>query len=719
MPAQTRIIRIPRPFTKGWVTDRPPWSLDPQEMADGQDVFWPRGVAVMRRPWDYVQAQNPLGSSDTLAGVMAVQFSPQSSTVTYVVTDVNGRVGIANTGSAQVAFTGQSGVTYLPRAYFDGEVLLCPQDGVSPILRWSGLNGSLTNIVNITYDSLATSSGPTTATSLQHARNSPVITGSNTTFTTQSPASSYIAFNKDGNFGLNMRVEKVDSNTSLALKSPPFMLSTASSPVTLTDFTLTASPYGVLGLRVAVADMGTATISSTSLTGQGTTWTTSGRGYGALAAGDVIARLAQPAIGSNPAVTSPPTAGVISSVTNATSATLSFAPGTTLTTAPYVALRAMPGREVCAHQGRLWITGVDWEPNRVYVTPPDTSGYELGQQFNGQDSPEVDFAAASQAKFIEVPDRFADGRIVSLLSGRNVLLVLRTNNCYGVFGAWPGVTVEQIADGAGCVDIRAAISADDGLYWCGEEGIYRYVPGRGIQDITAMKVNREWRRLMRERSDGAIVSMGVVNKHIVISYLDGPDYGIGSGDQGAETWVYDTVTDTWCGSASDIFARYMNTARLRGLPDDLFFVEGDPAVRRIGALASSFTDDDSEPISGANVPNFFASSGSVLTGGATDLFRPVEVRVAYECEGTDSSIDVSTANVEGDMSFPTSQYELPETFGEIATQKLRARTNALDVSLIGKQTRRFGVLFQSGPVAPERLVVHELQIVAREYNTRD
>ena len=115
--AQTKIVRISRPFTKGWITDRPRWSLDQQEMADGQDIFWPRGVAVQRRPWDYVQAQNPLGTSGVLSSVIAVQFQSDSTAVTYVVTDNAGRVGIANTGSAATSFTAQS-TTYIPSPQF-------------------------------------------------------------------------------------------------------------------------------------------------------------------------------------------------------------------------------------------------------------------------------------------------------------------------------------------------------------------------------------------------------------------------------------------------------------------------------------------------------------------------------------------------------------------------------------------------------------------------
>ena len=715
MPAQTKLVRIPRPFTKGLVTDRPRWELEQQEMAAGQDVIWPRGVAVQRRPWSYTQAANPLGSTNTLGGVMAVQLSPASTDVTYVVTDVAGQVGIANTSTAQVAFTGQS-TTYLPRAFYDGEVLLCPQDGVSPILRWGGLNGSLTQITNIEYSAITVSAGATTATNIEHARGSTVINGSNTTFTTQSPARSYIGFGINGNFGQCFRVDNVESNTRLTLKTSPFMLSSASSPLTLTDFTLTASPYGVLGLRVAVTEMGTATISGTDLTGQSTRWNTNGVGYGQLAAGDVIARLAQPAAGSTAAVTSAPGAGVVATVTSATAGTLVLTPSATFTTSPYVALRSMPGRDVCAHQGRLWITGVQWEPNRVYVTPPNTLGYELGQQSNGEDSYEVDFASAVQAKYIEVPDRFSDGRVVTLLSGRNVLLVLRSNNCYGIFGAWPGVTVEQIADGAGCVDVRATATSEGMMFWAGEDGIYKYVPGSGIQDITQRRVNNEWRRLMRERSSSAIVSLGMVNRHLIVSYLDGSAYSLGSGSQQSVTWVYDTVTDTWCGTASDIRARYMQTARLRGMTDDLFFIEGDPTVRKIGALAASFTDDDSTPVAGDKTPSFYAETGSILTGAATDSFRPIEMRVGYECEGIGSSLDIKTGSTEASPS--ATQTALVATTGDIATAKVRASTSSSTSAALGTQGRQFGMRIEAEG-NPTRVAVHEVQMTAREYNNRD
>lgn len=714
MPSQTKLIRIPRPFTKGWVTDRPRWSLDQQEMADGQDVFWPRGVAVQRRPWSYVQATDPLGSSAVLGGVMAVQFLPQDEAVNYVVTDSIGRVGIADSGNNQVAFTGPTATTYLPRAFYNGELLLCPQDGVSPILRWGGLNDGMDFIVGPASGGVGATA---TGTSISHARNSKVLTGSGTEFTTQAPANAYVGLNNIGNFGPTLRVVKVESDTSLSVQTTPFMLSTASSPVSIAMSRIDYSPYGMIGLRAAVTQMGTGTISSTTLTGQATAWKQSGQGYGALAAGDVIARLSQPSVGGAAAINSTPDAGIISAVASDNSATLLYAPGVTYTASPYVALRSMPGRDVCQHQGRLWITGVEWEPNRVYVTPPTTAGYELGQETNGEDSFEIDYANAAQAKYIDVPDRFSEGRVVTMLSGRNVLLVLRSNNCYGVFGAWPGITVEQIADGAGCVDLRAAVVADDAMYWCGEEGIYRYVPGSGIVDISLGRVSREWRRIMRDRSSSAIVSMGVVNRHIVISYLDGSTYGLGAGDQDSVTWLYDTVTQTWCGKVSDVRSRYMNTARLRGAPDDLYFIEGDPAKRKIGALASSFTDDDSATISGENIPTFYAETGSIVTGQATDSFRVTELRVGYECEGTlDPTLVVKTGA--SDASPTVTQATLPATT-DISTAKLKASTSSSTGAGIGKQTRQFTTRIEQGSEKPLVARIHELQVVAREFSPRD
>ena len=711
--AQTKIVRISRPFTKGWVTDRPRWALDQQEMADGQDIFWPRGVAVQRRPWDYVQAQNPLGTSGILSSVIAVQFQPDSTTVSYVVTDNAGRVGIANTASAATAFTAQS-TTYLPRAFYDGEVLLCPQDGISPIIRWSGYAGTVGNVAS---------------TSIAWARNTPQVTGIGTTFTTDLPVYSYLNIERNGNFGPNFRVEQVQSNTSVSLKTNPWMSEATSSPITVTPGALAfqRSPYGTLGLRVAVTGVGAATVSSssTSLTGKATTWASYGQGYAPLASGDVIALLPQPATSTLSAIISTPDVGVVSSVTNATTATLKLAPGVSFSDCAYVALRSMPGKEICSHQGRLWITGVAWEPNRVYVTPISGSVidarnneiYNLGTSKNGENAYSSEFSSSVQAKYVDVPDRFSEGKIVGLLSGRNVLLVLRSNSCFGIFGAWPGITVEQIADGAGCVDVRATAVADDGLYWAGEEGIYRYVPGRGIEDITRERVNREWRRIMRDRSTSSIVSLGVINKHVLVSYLDGSAYGLGSGSQTSVTWVYDTVSNTWCGKASDIRARYMQTARLRGLPDDLFFIEGDSSVRRIGSLASAFSDDDSAPASGAQKPSMYAESGSILTGTATDSFRTIEMRVGYECEGSGSTLTVKTANDEDSPA--ATQATLAATSGDITTTRLRASTASSTSAALGKDGRQFGFRFEASGSDADRIALHEVQVTAREYGNRE
>jgi hypothetical protein len=161
----------------------------------------------------------------------------------------------------------------------------------------------------------------------------------------------------------------------------------------------------------------------------------------------------------------------------------------------------------------------------------------------------------------------------------------------------------------------------------------------------------------------------------------------------------------------------MQTARLRGLPDDLFFIEGNPTDRRIGALASSFTDDDSPTTTGEKVPTFYAETGSIVTGQATDSFRVTEMRVGYECEGTlNPSLVVKTGA--SDASPTVTQATLPATT-DITTAKLKPSTSSATNAGIGKQTRQFTARIEQGSEKPLLARVHELQIVAREYSPRD
>jgi hypothetical protein len=785
--AQTKVIRIARPFTKGWITDRPRWSLDEQEMADGQDVIWPRGVAVKRRGWNYIQAENPIGTSTPLGGVMAVQLDPLATTVTYVVSDSTGKVGIANTGSSATAFTGTADVLYLPRTVWNGEVLLCPQDGVSPIRRWSGL----------------VAAPEASAGTLTITKDRTSVTGAGSTFTSQAPQNSYIKLTRKGSFGYAYRVTDVESNTSLAVGTGPYAEAwedRLTARPSVASVAWEARNSGEIGLKALVTNLATATVSGTSVTGTATVWSSGAPGHGAVIAGDIVARArdvdadAASASINNKALTSnvatlttsaahsfitgqtvtvtgvdatfngtyvitgtptsttftyartsanvtsaavspvgtarsiwasTPDAGVVSSVSSDTAITLAYAP-TDFKDSPYVILRPMPGREACAHQGRLWFTGIKWDPNRIYVSPSPDRWPDIGGQSNGEDSFDLDFASATQAKFVDIPDRFAPGEIVALLSARNVLLVLRDNALYGVFGSWPGIQVEMIADGAGCVDIRSTSSSEEGQFWCGPEGIYHYEAGRGLRDLTLGKNNRLWRSLMATRTSSAVVAAGVINSHLLVSFVDG---------ENSQAWLYDLASEAWCGRVSGMNPVAMHNARLRSFPDDLYMVHG--AKRQIAAIGSAFVDEDPVPeemVLGVGVigtgalassysenrGTFFAETGSVLSGNATSSFRTTQMRVGYECvEG--SGLVVQTGDAETQAWNPhETETTLPATGYSIKTEKVRAKTSLSSGSTIGQADRQFSVrMAEDDDTEPSRLAVHEIQVVVREYDSRD
>lgn len=785
--AQTKVIRISQPFTKGWVTDRPRWSLDEQEMADGQDIFWPRGVAVKRRGWKYIQAQNPLGTTVPLGSVMAVQLDPLTTTITYVVTDGSGKVGVANSGSSATAFTGTSNVLYLPRTVWNGEVILCAQDGESPIRRWAGRTSAP-----------ASSAGTVTLT-----KDRTTVTGSGTTFSTQAPVNSYIKFSRKGSFGYAYRVTRSDSNTSISVSSGPYAESwddRLTARPSASSVAWTAQSSGEIGLKALVTNLATATISGTSATGNATAWATGAPGHGIVKVGDIIARardvdadsatasVSNKALTSNvatlttsaahsfvtgqsvtvsgvdatfngtfvitgtPSTTtftyarsatnvvstavspagsaksvwaSTPDAGVVSVVAGDASLTLAYAP-VDFKDSTYAILRPMPGKEACAHQGRLWFTGITWDPNRIYVSPTPDRWPDLGGQSNGEDSFDLDFASATQAKYVDVPDRFAPGAIVALLSARNTLLVLRDNALYGIFGSWPGIQVEMIADGAGCVDIRSTSSSEEGQFWCGPDGIYQYESGRGVRDLTLGTNSRLWRSLMAARSSSAVVTTGVVNRHLLVSLVDGSN---------SQVWLYDLSAGTWCGKVSGMNPVALHSARLRSLPDDLLMVHN--TQRQIASIGSAFLDES--PVPGVlvietgligtgrlgatllgNRGSFYAETGSVLAGSATSSFRTTQMRVGYECIGG-SGLTVQTGDAETQVWNPhETETTLPITDYSIKTARVRAKTTTSSDATIGQADRQFSVRMAEDDVsAPDRLAVHELQVIVREFDSRD
>lgn len=644
--------------SKGVVDDKDPATLDHTELAYAEDMLLTEGVPRERGGYTTTGALAPLGGPDNLISVRAVQFQG-SGTVDLVVTDAIGRIGLATSGnSGSAVFI--SG-TYLPRAFYNGEVLLCPQSGTGYILRYAGYR----------TPALVAAAGTVTTTA-----GSTVVTGAGTTFTTQAPVGSYIQI---PGTGIIARVVIVESNTRLSVSAP--------IPYTLAGVAWGAQVIGQIGLQTRVQDAGTATFTnaSTAVTGQGTRWTNGAWAQGAVAVGDSIAK-----------ATGQTTAAVVSAIGSNTAITLTANwTEATATAVSYLVTRPLVGREACAHAGRLWVTGVDWAPRRVYVSPRN---YALGQMTNEVEDFTTNMGAAREMKYVEVPSSYTPGRIEALLSTPHGLLALATEGVYLLTGEYPNIAVRLLDEGSGCMDLRSAFTADGIAYWAGREGVYRFYGGQ-IENLLAGKRRKRWMHLMDDPNFAGTVAMGEVREHLIVGF---------NPNAPSETWAYDITADAWLGiwNLTNGPPVYLHSARMAGFARELYSVDN-TSTRNVYALSTTIVPRGNATVT-TNPGFLLFRTGTNLLGAQVGMRRVTDLKVVYALSaGTLRVSQVIDGTTKTDVDLATA--------ASPTTVRIRAKTAVGTSSGMGTRGRAFALQFQrvtgSGVI---NCRVMDVQFIVRE-----
>lgn len=241
------------------------------------------------------------------------------------------------------------------------------------------------------------------------------------------------------------------------------------------------------------------------------------------------------------------------------------------TKSAYQVLAPMPFKDAAAHKESLWGTGVAQYPNRVYVGPPGWNlsfppGFEL--PFDPTDDTTSPNANDFLMEYRDVPSPFDGDPNVAILTSPNPLLVLKRHAVYGIYGQpGLGLTTDLIADGVGCIDIRSAQSFDEGQFFASEQGIMWYVGGQ-LRDLTAGKINREWRALVRDFDYGTsdYCSIGLASGHLVVHITTG-------GGVTQRTYLCDLRDQSWQSRITNVRPRYMFTSRIAGEKEKLLAVQ--------------------------------------------------------------------------------------------------------------------------------------------------
>ena len=200
--------------------------------------------------------------------------------------------------------------------------------------------------------------------------------------------------------------------------------------------------------------------------------------------------------------------------------------------------------------------------------------------------------------------------------------MLKRKSVYGIFGTYPNFSDDLIADGIGCIDIRSSFSADEGQFWAGENGIYWYTGGQ-IIDLTAGKINREWRALTRDFDYGTsdYCSMGVSQGHLVVHITTG-------GGTTQRTYLCDLRDQTWQSRITNFDVRYMFTSRVSGESEQLLAVSDDRQGRVLDfapALDGSGTAKDDAGT--APVLKAWTGTGIGRNNGVDGLSKFIDVDI--------------------------------------------------------------------------------------------
>lgn len=523
-----RRVILERPFTAGMVTDQPAHLIGPQHSSFAQDGVSTSGLFAQRKGWVYDGALAVV--ADRLVAVRRDKFILADVTRT-IVGDDDGDLFIHNSAAVGTQIF-DGAVSYLPRCMYRDEQIWCAQDGVSPLRRYGGA-GVVPAITDASGLYVSSGSGYT-----------------NVIFATAPESGLYLR-----DTGIPLLWFRLLSATT-ATATVEHMLATSAA----VSGTISLSLTGMAWPGVSVYQTGVTAFSGGVLTGHGTKWV------------DEAAVTTDDAIMLDLDNGRYEVAAQIDATPANTDLGNTHLSGAVATTTTYRILRRCPFKDAAVHKGSLWGAGVAQYPNRVYFGPPDwnlsTYPGDVGRGYPAPaTSSTVSNADELLLEFVDVPSVTDGDHIIAILESPNPLLVLKRNSVYGVFGTYPSFSVDMIVDGIGCIDIRSAHSYDEGQFWAGESGIFWYSGGR-ITDLTAGRINREWRALARDfgYTPDDFCSLWLASGHLWVHMRT--QYGAVS-----RTFLCDLRDGSWQSEITNIAPRYGYTARIPGEREKALIVQ--------------------------------------------------------------------------------------------------------------------------------------------------
>lgn len=665
-----RRISIPRPFTGGYKTDSPDYALSLNEASYAQDMVAPVGVARQRWGWDYVGAALPVGLVSPIA-VSRNYFAVPQTTVTTL-SDSDGLIYAQSSGGSWNPINYIIGVeapTYLPRCVYNGEIIYCAQDGVTPLVRYAGVQTFTTSSSSPATLTMGAGSMTVTTSASYNAHKGGF-------FWARFPAGT-------GSYSKNpTMISRVieASGTSITLES----LRNKTTSAATASAIYRSSSVGFAYPAVVVSDVGkVTTITPTGGSPSGSTVNFEGTNFTSsnvrveFGSGDAL-------LVENTTVGSPHEIADITAV-NSTVQLSAHVTLTPFTNAAFKHLRRCPFKDAATHRGSLWGTGVKQYPNRVYVfIPTKDIGLPPAAEKPFDPTLQAGYSSTNVQGFVRVQDFLAGAYdvpgpydstpVVAILSSPGPLLALKSDSVYGLYGTYDAtnpssIEVNRISEGSGCVDIRSAITVESVPYWAGDDGIFSYRNSQ-IVNLTEGRIQREWEALMRGYVSGqSWVSIGLAGtSYLVVSCggLDGTKTteaknGPDTSNPTNRTLVYDLRLNVWLGRMTNFNPKHMWSVN----PED-----GGPALYGIGDSNHLDRIIDAYPA--------YFGGGQADDGGTGPRFKAWSTASLAQADGVEGEArfcDVILHTNLLDTSTPTSTFDVSiVSGGQLGDQATTTKT---------------------------------------------
>jgi hypothetical protein len=522
---------IGQPGLDGVVTDVPAYALAERAAVAQQDACAPEGVLQGRYGWTY-DGTWQLPSPRIGRGIARNRFVVANRPVTvagdefgyiYFTADQATATALISPNPPGIAFNDDRDGIYYPRAVYNDEVIFCCSDGHHPIIRYSGGNGG----------------APGSLTSPVYVANQAVVKHTNLIAT--APAGMYIPCRTVASPALVPVWPRALTDLNSVNTAMEGIRTVTAGAIPLATYNGTGYAFPA----VPVYSAGTITGSPTAATGTGTAWQTGAwgkvydlQGPGGGEGGDAL--LSLPPQAAPPAAPTPFRMYEIQQVNSNTSIKITCTAGTQplSTDHNYAICRRLPFKDVAVHQESLWGAGVAQYPGTVYV---GDKGWNLAFPvgFTLPFDPSQDWSTTDSSLLlmnsINVPAVYDGDPIVALLSSSSPLMVVKHNSIHGIFGDVAAPTPQLLEDGVGATFVHACISVKEGQFVAGGQGVFQFIGGRLVRDLTRGRINRQWRNMVQTQNITNI-ACGVTRDHLFVSVY------MGSPTNDYRTFVFDLTT---------------------------------------------------------------------------------------------------------------------------------------------------------------------------------